>query len=69
MIASMAKDKSLLYYRGMAGVAAEYGIPYTSFISRVQRLKTAGGLISKSQTGKHSSSYQLVIPDNLEDAF
>lgn len=69
MIASMAEDKSFFHYRGMAGVAAEYGIPYSSFISRVQRLKTAGGLISKPRTGKYGSSYQLVIPDNLEEIF
>ena len=69
MLASMTKDGSFFDYRGMAGVAAEYGIPYSSFISRVQRLRAAGGLTGRPQTGKHDSSCQLVIPERLEDVF
>jgi len=69
MIASMTKNGSFFSYRGMAAVADEYKIPYSSFISRVQRLRSAGGLTGDRFTGGHGSDCQLAIPDNLEDIF
>lgn len=56
MIASVARDGYFSDSRGMAYVAELYGIPYSTFISRVQRLKAAGGL-----TGNQHKC-ELIIP-------
>jgi hypothetical protein len=56
MIASVARDGYFNDGRGMAYVAELYGIPYTTFISRVQRLKAAGGLVGNQH------KCELIIP-------
>ena len=56
ILASVTRDGSFISDRGMAAIAEVYDIPYNTFISRVKRLKKAGGLIGNQH------SCELVIP-------
>ena len=56
ILASVARDGSFISDRGMAAIAEAYDIPYNTFISRVKRLKKAGGLIGNQH------GCELVIP-------